>query len=156
MAAPYSLDLREKVIRAYEQGRGSQRALARVFGVSRQFVEQLWGRYRSTGEFAPKPHGGGQRSRIDAPTEALLRQWVGEQPDATLEELCARLHAATGIGVSPSRLCRVLKRLGLPRKKSLSMPRNATPTGSGKRGPTTRRGSPRLRRAASSSSTRQG
>lgn len=139
MAAPYSIDLREKMIRAYEQGRGSQRALAQVFGVSRGFFEQLWGRYRSTGEFAPKPHGGGPRARIDAHAEALLTQWVGEQPDATLEELGTRLHAATGVGVSPSRLCRVLKRLELPRKKSLSMPRSAILSASDKRGPTTRR-----------------
>lgn len=137
MAAPYSLDLREKVIQAYEQGRGSQRALATVFGVSREFVEQLWRRYRTTGEFAPKPHGGGQRPRLDARAEALLRQWVGEQPDVTLEELRTRLHEARGIEVSASALCRALQRLELARKKSLSMPRNATPSGSDTRGPIT-------------------
>jgi transposase len=140
MAAPYSLDLREKLIRAYEQGRGSQRALAQVFGVSRGFVEQLWDRYRSTGEFAPKPHGGGPRARIDGHAEGRLRQWVEEQPDATLEELCTRLQAATRIKVSPSRLCRVLQRLDLPRKKSRSMLRSATPSGSDKHGRTIRRG----------------
>jgi hypothetical protein len=34
---PYSTDFRLKIVRAYERGEGSQRQLARVFGVSRAF-----------------------------------------------------------------------------------------------------------------------
>ena len=40
--APYSLDLRQKVIQAYEHGVGSQRQVAELFGVSRGFVEELF------------------------------------------------------------------------------------------------------------------
>jgi transposase len=35
----YSLDLREKILRACDQGLGSQRAIAALFGVSLSFVE---------------------------------------------------------------------------------------------------------------------
>ena len=34
MARPYSVDLRERVLRAHEAGEGSQRVLAARFGVS--------------------------------------------------------------------------------------------------------------------------
>jgi DNA invertase Pin-like site-specific DNA recombinase len=37
----YSTDLREKITRAYDDGLGSQRAIAELFGVSRSFVEKL-------------------------------------------------------------------------------------------------------------------
>ena len=37
----YSLDLRQKILRAYDQPLGSQRALAALFGVSQSFVEKL-------------------------------------------------------------------------------------------------------------------
>jgi transposase len=40
------------------------------------------------------------------------------QPDATLPEHAARLAATTGIRLSPSHLSRLLRRLGLPLKKS--------------------------------------
>jgi transposase len=47
----------------------------------------------------------------------LVRQLVREQPDATLEELCAQLLHRRGLRLSVATMCRVLQRLGLPRKK---------------------------------------
>jgi transposase len=35
---PYSLDLRQKILRAYDHKLGSQRALAALFGVSHAFL----------------------------------------------------------------------------------------------------------------------
>ena len=48
----YSTDLREKIVRAYDDGHRSQRAVAELFGVSRSFVEKLLRRRRPTGEVA--------------------------------------------------------------------------------------------------------
>ncbi len=53
----YSIDLREKIVRAYDEQLGSQRAIAELFGVSRSFVEKLLARRRLTDEIAPLPHG---------------------------------------------------------------------------------------------------
>jgi transposase len=122
----YSLDLRQKLLSAHARRLGSQRALADLFGVSLSFVEKLLARQRRTGEIAPKPHRGGPARRLDATAEGLLRRWVQEQPDRTLAELGDRLAAAIGQRVSLPTLCRVLQRLGLPRKKSHSMRRSAT------------------------------
>lgn len=122
---PYSLDLRQKILDAYDHKRGSQRAVAALFGVSRAFLEQLLRRRRTTGDIAPRPHAGGRQPRCDAAALALVRQFVREQPDATLEELRAQLHHRRGLRLSVATMCRVLQRLGLPRKKSPSMPPNA-------------------------------
>jgi transposase len=117
---PYTLDLRQKILDAYDRKRGSQRALAALFGVSRAFLEQLLRRRRTTGEIAPRPHAGGRQLRCDAAALALVRQWVQEQPDATLEELCTQLERQRGLRLSVATMCRVLQRLGLPRKKGPS------------------------------------
>ena len=114
---PYSLDLRQKILHAYDHQRGSQRAMAALFGVSRAFFEQLLRRRRMTGEIAPRPHAGGRQPRCDPAALALVRQLVREQPDATLEELCAQLLHRRGLRLSVVTMCRVLQRLGLPRKK---------------------------------------
>jgi transposase len=123
--AAYSIDLRQKILHAYERRLGSQQTLAEVFGVSLSFIEKLLRRYRITGELGPKPHTGGQKPRVDATAQAVVRQVVREHPDATLGELCTRLAEATGVHVSPATMCRVVQRLGLPRKKNHSMPRSA-------------------------------
>ena len=41
MGAAYSVDLRRKVVQACERGTASQAEVARLFGVSRSFVEKL-------------------------------------------------------------------------------------------------------------------
>jgi transposase len=137
--ASYSIDLRQKILHACERRLGSQQAIANIFGVSLSFVEKLLRRHRITGEIAPKPHGGGQRPRMDAAAQAQVRQLVHDQSDATLAELCTRAAETTGLRVSVPTMCRVLRRLGLPRKKSLSTPRSVTPSGSSRRGRITTR-----------------
>jgi transposase len=57
--AAYSIDLRQKILRAWERHLGSQRPIADIFGVSLAFVEKVLRQHRLTGELAPKPHAGG-------------------------------------------------------------------------------------------------
>ncbi len=113
----YSNDLREKVVRAYENGGGSQRTLARIFGVSEYFIKTLLRRWPETGSVAPKPHGGGRRPNIDHSGWQYVRRLVKSDPDVTLVELCERLKLECGQGSSVSAMCRLLQKLGLPRKK---------------------------------------
>ena len=68
----YSLDLRQKILRAYDQQLGSQRAIAALFGVSQSFVEKLLRRWRRTGAVAARPHGGGSRPRCDGECAASI------------------------------------------------------------------------------------
>ena len=139
----YSLDLRHKILDAYDHKRGSQRAVAALFGVSRAFLEQWLRRRRTTGDIAPRPHAGGRQPRCDAAGLAVVRQFVREQPEATLEELCAQLHHQRGLRLSVAPMCRVLQRLGLPRTKRPFMPPNATRRGSSRPVPPTSNARPR-------------
>ena len=123
---PYAIDLREKLLQAYDQGLGSQRALAVLFGVSRSFVEKLLQRRRTTGEIAPRPHGGGRRPSCDATTFALVSPWVRETSDATLDALALQLQQPCALRVSLSTLSRLLTRAGLPRNKRHFMPASRT------------------------------
>ncbi len=125
----YSIDLRQKVVEAYDRGVVSQRQIAETFGVSRSFVEKLLHRRRTTGDIAPLPHGGGGKPVLDDEALTLVRQLVKEEPDATLEELCGAVHRQRGVRVSVSNMCTRLKHMGLPRKKSHSTPQSGTALG---------------------------
>jgi transposase len=141
--AAYSIDLRQNILHAYVRRLGSQRALADLFGVSLSFVEKLLRRHRTTGDLAPKPHAGGQGPRLDAAAGTPVRRLVQANGDITLAELCARVAAAAGARVSVATMCRVLQRLGLPRKKSRSTPASVIRRASSTRARTTARRSQR-------------
>ena len=139
---PYSTDFRLKVVYAYERGEGSQRQLARVFGVSLGFVQGLLQLYRHTGGVEPKPHGGGNPGKIGQHLTAV-EQLHRQQPDASLAEKCTRLGAATGIQVSRATMSRALRQLGLTRKKRPSvLPSRIPPPGSRPARPTRRSSRP--------------
>jgi transposase len=133
----YSIDLRQKILRAWARHLGSQRALADLFGVSLACVEKVLRQHRTTGDLAPKPHAGGQKPRLDTAAQAVVQGFMRANPDATLEELCTRAAAETGVRVSVPTMCRTLQRLGLPRKKSRFTRRSATRRASSTRGRTT-------------------
>ena len=141
--ATSSIDLRQKILHACERRLGSQRALADLFGVSLSFVETLLRRHRTTGDIAPKPHAGGQRPALDAAAHTVVQPLVHANADLTLEELGTRVAAARGVHVSVATMCRVLQRLGLPRKKSRSTPASATRRASSRRARPTASGSRR-------------
>ena len=148
----YSLDLRQKILRASDQRLGSQRGIATLFGVSQSCVEKLLRRRRTTGNIAPRPHAGGRRARCDEAALAVVRRLVHEPPDATLAELCERLFAQRGLRVSVPPMGRLVIALGLPRKKSRFTPATGTPSASRKRGRPIKRRSRPLTPSASSSS----
>ena len=134
---PYSLDLREKIIRAYDENFGSQRSLASLFGVSRSFVEKLLQQRRRTGTIVPRPHAGGRKPNCDEATVEVVRQLLREQAEATRAELRDRLRQQRGVWVGVSTMSRLLRRLGLPRNKSRFTPPNVTRRGSKRHAQTT-------------------
>ena len=73
----YSTDLRQKIIiEASQRGQATQHAIAELFGVSVSFVEKLLQRCRVTGNFAAKPHGGGQKRRLDTAADQCILAWI--------------------------------------------------------------------------------
>jgi transposase len=118
MATPYSQDLRDRVLAAYDRGMPTQR-IAELFAVSKAWARRLKQRRRETGETAPRAMGGATVIKIDP---ARLAELVREQPDATLKELRDRL----GVECTESAVCLALQRLGLSFKKRRSTPRSRT------------------------------
>lgn len=117
MPAPLSVDLRQRVLAAYQAKEGSQRQLAERFKVSLSFVRDLTRRYRQTGTVEPKPHGGGAVAKLGASELLSVKALVEAQPDALLEELCERFAQKTGVNVSVSTMQRAGQRLELSVKK---------------------------------------
>ncbi len=119
MPASYSLDLRKKVLTAWQNKEGSQKHLAKRFDVSLSFVRDLLRLYRETNDITPKPQGGDRRSKLKSKEQELLQTMVAQQNDIYLREIQATLQQNQGIKVSISSLSRTLKRLKLGRKKKL-------------------------------------
>ena len=115
MARALSIDLRERVLAAVDDGMSCRQAAAR-FEVSASSAIRWNDRRRQEGDFRPKPLGGDRRSgRIEAHAELIL-SLVEEKPDMILAELQGRL-AEKGIGAALSTLWRFFKRRGITRKK---------------------------------------
>jgi putative transposase len=115
----YSIDLRKKIVEAYNNQEGSQRQLAKRFAVSLSFVQSLLKRYHQVGTVEPKPRGGGNSPKLSPEQLALVEQLVAEDNDATLEELCSKLQQRTQVKVSRATMGRIVQTLNLTRKKKL-------------------------------------
>jgi transposase len=117
MALPISNDLRERIIKFYENHDDyTQSEIADEFDVSRSFVEKLLRRWRMSQSSAALTPGGGNVSPLRQ-QEATLRQLVAARPDATLAELKEQLATKKKLTVSEAAICRALQRLRLRRKK---------------------------------------
>jgi putative transposase len=126
MAAPYSLDLRERVLRAVDERPVTIAEIALQFSVSQSAIYAWLARRKATGLFAPKPHAGGRALSVDEDGGKLLSELVEAQNDRTLDEYADAYHERRGVRLSRSALQRAMVRLDLPRKKKHSAPRTRT------------------------------
>lgn len=149
---PYSQDLRERVVRACDEGRGTRRRIAELFGVSTAWIRRLLQRRRETGSFGARPHAGGPPAKMTPERRDRLAVLVSERPDATLAELRDRLAAAVHL----STVARALGRLGLTVKKKSGRPPSRTAPTCGTSGRASAAGRRASIQTASSSSTRRG
>jgi transposase len=116
MTAPFSQDLRKRLVRAVAEGRSAREAAAR-FAVSASAAIKLLRRVRETGSIAPAKIGGYRKPLLDK-HEGVLRELTTTRPGITLAELQAALLAR---GLQPGSLTTIwstLRRLGLTHKKS--------------------------------------
>jgi transposase len=118
MMQAYSLDLRERVVSAYENGVETILEVAERFEVSDSFINKLLRRKRTTGTIAPVGHRGGQPKRLSEKHRKWLLKTVLAQPDITLGDLRERLLNEHQILVSVPTLSRELRASNLRRKKN--------------------------------------
>ncbi len=127
----YSLDLRQRVVNAYEQGHDSIATIADRFSLSPGFVKKMLSLSRTTGDLAPRGHGGGRRASLTRKQRQLLGRKVRAQNDISLAELQTILEEQEGVSVHVSTICRALAQLDLPDKKRALPPQSATTTSEG-------------------------
>ena len=125
-----SLDLRERVLAACDEGDLTRQEVAEDFVVSRSFVQKLLRRRADGTPLEPRPWSGGAAPILGEADLGRLRELVREKPDRTLAELRSALHESGGPRVSVPTVCRALQKLGLPLKKRRYTPASGTRRGS--------------------------
>ena len=117
-----SLDLRQRILAAYDKGQDSREQVARRFDVSLGMVKKLLQQRRRTGDIAPRHRFSGRKPRILPAHHRQMRGLLADQPDLTLPEL----RAATGLHCTLPAIHYALKKMGLTYKKRHSTPANST------------------------------
>lgn len=119
----YSLDLRQKVVAAYERGDGTIDEIAALFSVGPTFVKKMLRLRREGTDLSPLPHGGGHTPKLSDKHLQLIRSELARNNDVTIEELRDSLRKKASVDVSQPTVSRALARLNLPRKKNSSRQR---------------------------------
>lgn len=117
MPGPLPIELRERVVAAYESGRESYDVIAAQFGVARRALQRWVALKRETKSVAPRPRGGGNFSPVDI---ALLEKVVANGKSATSHEISADYNAQVRRRdrVHRSSIQRALRRAGFVFKKN--------------------------------------
>jgi transposase len=115
MPRPYSLDLRERIVDAYDDG-VSVAELVDQYKVGRSTIYSYINQFQETGSVAAKEYQPGRKKKLE-PYETEVRQIIAEHPDGTLAEFCDKL--SPHVSVSTTTLCDFLRDLKITRKKKL-------------------------------------
>jgi transposase len=117
-----SLDLRERILTAYDNDEGTRPEIAHRFRVSLGMVKKLLQQRRRTGDIAPRYRFCGRKPMIVATHRSQMRSLLAGKNDLTLKEL----RAATGLKCSLQAINVALGKLGLTYKKRHSVPASKT------------------------------
>ena len=120
--AAYSLDLRKRVLRAWDSGMDAD-SVAAKYDVSRAWVHRLVQRRRETGSIAPRVQTKFRRRTLSERQEERLVGLITVRPDATLVELRDALPTTAAL----STLWRTIGRLGFTVKKNGTRRRTTAP-----------------------------
>jgi|SRR5690348_8264237 transposase len=116
MPRAYSLDLRERALRALDAGLAAVE-IERTFGISARTLRR-WRQRVGGGRALAAGQSSGRPPVIGPAQHDAVRAQVAAHPDATLAEHCQVWQAATQETVSVATMGRTLTRLGLTLKKS--------------------------------------
>ena len=111
-----SLDLRERILAAYDAGDTTREMVAGRFRVSLGMVKKLIQQRRRLGDIRPQHHRAGRKPCILAAHREQLRRQLKAKPDLTLAEL----RSAIGLTCTLPAIHYVLADMGLTFKKRLS------------------------------------
>lgn len=144
----FSLDLRERILAAYDNQEGTRQDIAQRYRVSLGMVKKLLQQRRRLGDLRPQHHRSGRKPKLAEHHDALRAQ-LAEKPDLTLKEL----RTALALKCSLPAIHYALVALDLTYKKRRSAPASRTGLTSPKPGGNGKSAKPTLIRRSSSSST---
>jgi transposase len=84
---PISIDLRQRIVEAYDAGEGTRQEIAERFKVSVHMVKKLLAQRRILGSIEPQNHRCGRKPKFEAQDLRWLKEAVRKRQDSTLEEL---------------------------------------------------------------------
>lgn len=122
MKKTLSLDLRERIVAAYDGKEGTKEEVAKRFKVSAGMVNKLLVQRKRTGDLSPRHRYSGRKARLLPERGKELKELVAKEPDITLVEIKERL----GLSCTVPAIHQVLAKLGLTYKKRHSMRPNRT------------------------------
>lgn len=126
MPAPYSQDLRVRIIAHHEESGDGSILCGRLFRVGEATVRRLFALHRETNSVAPKHATGGVDPKISDDDLKLLKVDVEANNDLTMSEVRDNWAERTGTIVSTATMGRALKRAGLTLKKRPDAPRSGS------------------------------
>lgn len=116
MAATISLDLRERILRSYDNEEGTRQQIADRYQVSLGMVKKLLQQRKTTGEIGPRHHHSGRKPKFTLAHRQSLKKMLSKKPDMTLEEMREKL----GVPCTLPAIHYLLADMGLTYKKRLS------------------------------------
>jgi transposase len=120
----YSIDLRKRVLSAYDSDKYSLNQIAKQFQVTTRWIQKLRQQRQQEGSIAPKPQNQGRKPAFRDKHLQQLDDFVKRYPDATLEEI--RESFADRVNCSIVTIHNTLKRLGWRYKKNRYEPVSKT------------------------------
>lgn len=117
-----SIDLRERILCAYDNQEGTRPQIAQRFRVSLGMVKKLLQQRRRTGDIAPRHRFAGRKPLIVPAHQRQMRALLARKNDMTLKEL----REATGLRCSLQAIHVVLAKMGMTYKKRLCEPASRT------------------------------
>ena len=122
MSKGYSIDLRERVLQAVEEGMSKMTA-HRTFHISRSTIDHWFALREQTGSVSPRAMRCGGTSSLQG---EAFEEFVQRQAHATLGEMSRAWQQQTGVSLTAMSFSRALNGLGWSRKKRVGVTRSAT------------------------------
>ena len=122
MSKGYSVDLRERVLQALDDGMSKMTA-HRTFHVSRSSIDDWLTLREQTGLVVPRASRAGRTSSLRG---AAFEAFVRRRAHATLEEMVPAWREQTGVSLSDMSFSRALRALGWRGKKRVGAAKSAT------------------------------
>jgi len=117
-----SLDLRERILEAYDEGNATRDQVARRFRVSLGMVKKLIQQRRHNGDIRARHHLAGRKPLIVAEHREKMGLLLKQKPDLSLKEL----REALGLKCSVQAIHVVLVKMEMTLKKRLCAPASRT------------------------------